>query len=144
MKPKKYDLLQLEEIARTALNRILAKSIEEKKEYGGMIYASNGRCSAMPPRTQGLPTTVNVGQREPNCSCPPGTTPVAYYHTHPTYSVGGLKFDYNLLDDDDKNVAKDYSLDAAFLGTLDGSFFKYDCQQDKTIPLQGRLKNTSG
>jgi hypothetical protein len=39
-------------------------------------------------------------------------------------------------------VARDHNLDAAYLGSLDGSFFKFDCRENKVIPLPGRLKNT--
>ena len=139
---RKTDLVGLDKVARQALNDILAESIEMRKEYGGMIYMEAGTYKAMPPRTQDLPTTVNVGQYEPNCSCPAGTMPVAYYHTHPTYSVAGFKGKYNEFSDEDKDVARDHNLDAAYLGSLDGSFFRYDPHLDKTFPLQGRLKNT--
>jgi hypothetical protein len=134
---------QMDHAARRALNRILGKSIEERKEYGGMIYEQHGLYQAMPPRTQGNPTTVNVGQDLPNCGCPPGTTPVAYYHTHPTYSVAGVKADYNVFDDDDKDVAIDHDLIAAYAGTLDGSFLKFDCKSKKITTLQPGLKNTT-
>ena len=133
---------QMDQVARQALNQILAKSIEERKEYGGMIYNRNGLCVAMPPRTQGNPTTVDVGQRLPNCGCPPGTNPVAYYHTHPTHSVAGLKADYNVFDDDDKSVVVDFKLEAGYAGTLDGTFLKFDRQSGKVSTLSPKLKNT--
>ena len=133
-----------EQVAREALNGILATSIESRKEYGAMICGrSDGSCVAMPPRTQGDPTKIDVGQREPNGSCLPGTTPVAYYHTHPTYSVAGLKADYGEFSSDDIGVADDFSIDA-YLGTLDGSFLKYDCRKrGKPALLRGKLKNTT-
>jgi hypothetical protein len=135
------NILQLDQVARMALNKILAQSIAERKEYGGMIYMKGKVLIAMPPRTQGDPTTVDVGQHDPNCSCPPRTTPVAYYHTHPTYSVGGVKADFNEFSPEDMDVAKDHDLVAAYVGTLDGSFLKYDRKSDKTIPMSGKLKN---
>jgi Domain of unknown function (DUF4329) len=137
------NMSQLDQIARMALNKVLAQSIIERKEYGAMIYLNGKSVIAMPPRTQGDPTTVDVGQHEPNCSCPPGTTPVAYYHTHPTYSVGGVKADFNEFSPEDMEVAKDYGLAAAYAGTLDGSFLKYDPKTDKTIVLSGKLNNAS-
>jgi len=76
------------------LNASLWNSIEERRESGGMIYTRGGNCFAMPPRALTDPTRVDAGQREPNCGCPSGTTPIAYYHTHPTYSVAGLKAHY--------------------------------------------------
>ncbi len=137
------NVLQLDQIARMVLNSILAQSIAERKEYGGMIYMKGKSLVAMPPRTQGDPTMVDVGQHAANCSCPPGTTPVAYYHTHPTYSVGGMKADFNEFSPEDKDVAKDYGLVAAYVGTLDGSFLKYDRKSDKTVAMPGKLNNAT-
>lgn len=132
----------LDNAAREALNGILGTSVQEIKEYGAMIYMEGNIYKTMPPRTQGDPAKVDVGQHEPNCGCPPGTIPVAYYHTHPVFQIAGMKGRYNEFSDEDKDVARDHNLDAAYLGSLDGSFFKFDCQQNKTIPLPGRLKNT--
>ena len=139
----KTNAIGLDKAAREALNDILGRSVEERKEYGGMIYAEGGVYKAMPPRSQGDPTRVDVGQREPNCSCPAGTMPVAYYHTHPTYKIAGMTGEYNKFSDDDKDVARDFNLDAAYLGSLDGGFYKYDRHADKVVPLPGRLKNTT-
>jgi hypothetical protein len=142
MAGRKTSAIGLDNVARKALNEILATSVQEIKEYGGMIYMEGGVCKAMPPRTQKDPTRVDVGQHEPNCSCPAGTIPVAYYHTHPVYEIAGMQGKYNEFSDDDKDVAREHGLDAAYLGSLDGSFFKFDCKQDKVIPLGGGLKNT--
>ena len=139
---RKTSVIGLDIIARKALNEILATSIEERKEYGGMIYMEGATYKAMPPRTQRDPTKVDVGQDDPNCGCPFGTIPVAYYHTHPTYSVAGFKGRYNEFSDEDKSVALDHHLDAAYLGSLDGSFFRFDCQTKQPVRLPGRLKNT--
>jgi len=136
------DSHQMDQVARQALNKILATSIVQRKEYGGMIYEKDGYCFAMPPRTQGNPTTVDVGQRLPNCGCPPGTKPVAYYHTHPTYSVAGMTADYNVFDDPDKDVVLDYNLEAGYAGTLDGTFLKFDRKSGKVSTLLPKLKNT--
>jgi hypothetical protein len=108
-----------------------------------MIYLEDGKYHAMKPRTQGFGNTVNVGQWEPNRSCPDGTTPVAYYHTHPNFSAGKIPMQYNEFSPEDKGLANDIKLDA-YLGTLDGSFLMYDPILNKVIPLTGRLKNTSG
>ena len=132
----------IEKVARKALNGILAQSITERKEYGGMIYQQDGNYFANQPRTQGFGNTVNVGQYEPNRGCPDGATAVAYYHTHPNFSAGGIAMKYNEFSPEDKDLAKDMKLDA-YLGTLDGSFFLYDPKIDKTIKLPGALVNTS-
>ncbi len=143
MDGRRTSTIGLDRAAREALNGILGKSVQEMKEYGGMIYMEGGLYKAMPPRTQGNATTVDVGQREPNCSCPAGTMPVAYYHTHPTYKIAGMTGNYNEFSDEDKDVARDFNLDAAYLGSLDGSFFRWDRVADKVTKLPGRLKNTT-
>jgi hypothetical protein len=131
-----------EEAARKALNRILACSISRRKEYGAMICRKAGKYVALKARTQDEPNKVDVGQNEENCGCPPGATPVAYYHTHPLYSQAGMKADYNEFSDEDIGVANDHKIDA-YVGTLDGSFLKYDYKLGKpALRLRGRLKNS--
>jgi hypothetical protein len=137
-----YDPKDLDAVAFAALNAILVTSINSIKEWGGMLYVKNGKCVAMEAVSQAEPNKVDVGQDKENCSCPPGTTPVAYYHTHPVYQIAGFKGDYNKMSDEDKAVAKDHTLDAAYLGTVDGSFFKYIVEKDTTIKFKDRLKNT--
>lgn len=132
----------IEKVAKAALNKILAKSITERREYGGMIYELDGIYHANDPRTQGFGNTVNVGQYEPNKGCPKGSTPVAYYHTHPNFSAGSIPMKYNEFSDEDKDLARDLKLDA-YLGTLDGSFFMFDPTIDKPIKLPGVLINTT-
>lgn len=132
----------IEKVARAALNKILSKSISQRSEYGGMIYLQDGAYHATDARTQGYGNTVNVGQYEKNRSCPEGSTPVAYYHTHPNFSAGGIAMQYNEYSDEDKDLARDLNLDA-YLGTLDGSFLLYDPKTDKAIKLPGALVNTS-
>ena len=101
-----------------------------------------GKYVALKARTQDEPNKVDVGQNEENCGCPPGATPVAYYHTHPLYSQAGMKADYNEFSDEDIGVANDHKIDA-YVGTLDGSFLKYDYKLGKpALRLRGRLKNS--
>jgi len=138
----KISPVAVDNAARAALNECLARSIEKTAEYGGMIYLQGGVPIAKPAVTQGDRNKVDVGQNEPNCGCPHGTTPIAYYHTHPVYEKGGFHFEYNNFDDEDKNVVIDHDLDAGYLGSLDGSFFKFDRKQNRVFLLPGRLKNT--
>ena len=133
--------INMERAARTALNTNLAKSISKRWEYGGMIYLQDGTYSFTEARTREYGNTVNVGQLEPNRSCPEGSTPVAYYHTHPNIKVGEFSREYNKFSDEDKQLAQDIS-PYAYLGTLDG-FFVYDYRNDETTHIPGRrLKNT--
>lgn len=133
---------RMDDVARAALNGILKLSIQRRKEYGGMIYRDRDGYAATEPRTQDLPTTVDVGVHEANHGCPEGTTPVAYYHTHPTYSVGGVKADFESFSQEDKNVASDNGLASAYVGTLDGSFLRYDVKLNKVTKLPGGLRNS--
>ena len=132
----------IEQVAREALNKILGRSISERSEYGGMIYMKTGVYIATEPRTQGYGNTVNIGMSEPNRGCPVNTTPVATFHTHPNYLAAGLEMTYNEFSDEDKFMSKDSGLDA-YLGTLDGSFFRYDQKQAKALRLSGKLRNSS-
>ena len=133
--------IALEKVARDTLNSILGKSISKRTEYGGMIYFLEGQYYAKEPR-EGYGNTVDIGQREPNCGCPEGSKPVAYYHTHPNFSAGGLTMKYNEFSPEDIDIAKDFKLDA-YLGTLDGSFFVYDHATNKVSKLKGPLNNAT-
>ena len=135
---------QLDEVARRALNQILVESIEHKIEYGGMICKSGSDYIALEPRTQHDPASVDVGQHQANAGCPPDTKPVAIYHTHPSYSVAGMKADYNAFSENDVDIPTELGLEAIYAGTLDGSFLKYDTKTGKARRLEGKLKNTSG
>lgn len=136
--------MAMDNAARVALNSCLATSIEKPAEYGGMIYAMQGQILAKPPITQGNPNTVDVGSHAPNCGCPPGSTPVAYYHTHPIASRAGMTGEYNEVSDQDMDVVTDNKLQAGYVGTLDGSFIKFGPDLPKPVVLPGKLKNTTG
>jgi hypothetical protein len=132
----------MDNCARDALNKILGTSINKRSEYGGMIYLQNGKYGFTDARTQGYGNTVNVGQYEPNRSCPEGSTPVAYYHTHPNIKAGGFSMEYNEFSPEDISLAKDLGL-PAYMGSLDGSFWVYDPQVGKPVKLKERLVNTT-
>jgi hypothetical protein len=131
-----------DKVAKDVLNSILVTSIEHKSEYGGMIYMLRGVYHATDPVTQGDPVQVDVGLDRPNKGCPEHSIPVAYYHTHPTFSVAGMRGEYGTFSsDEDLGLARSNHIDA-YLGTLDGSFLKYEYKADRILRL-GRLKNTS-
>jgi len=134
--------LLVDNTAREALNKILGTSINSRSEYGGVIYLQDGKSSYTEARTQGYGNTVNVGQYEPNRGCPEGSTPVAYYHTHPNIKAGGFKMEYNKYSPEDIALAEDMGLDA-YMGSLDGTFWVYDLRLKKPIKLHGQLINTT-
>ena len=78
--------INLEQMARALLAAVLPRSIKEKIEYGAVICKNNrtDQLSATKLRSStDSDNTVDVGLSEPNCGCPEGTSPVAFYHTHP-------------------------------------------------------------
>ena len=53
-----------------------------------------------------------------------------------------MKADYNEFSDEDIGVANDHRIDA-YVGTLGGSFLKYDYKLGtQALRLRGRLKNS--
>lgn len=48
---------------------------------------------------------------------------------------------YNEFRDDDVAITQDHRIDG-YLGTIDGSFFKFDFKSKKLSRLPGKLKNT--
>jgi len=134
----------MDKVARIALQAILLESITYKREYGGMIYRDGEIYKALKARTSYEACKVDVGVHGPNHGCPEGTQPVAYYHTHTAESVGGFKGKYNEFSQEDKNVVKDNGLLFAYLGSLDGTFLRYDLKLDKPDEIKPRLRNTDG
>jgi hypothetical protein len=125
---------RLDEFARDQLQAVLPASIVSGFESGAVICRAfgSGALSATPVRTGKVKHTVSVGTDLPNCGCPAGTTPVAYFHTHPSAAgtsatQGGTVA--KSFSDDDLDVAKDYGL-IAYVATRDGSMWRYDPPRD--------------
>lgn len=134
--------LLIDNCAREALNKILGTSIVERSEYGGMIYLQDGKYAYTKAVTQGYGNTVNVGHREKNRSCPEGSTPVGYYHTHPNIQAGKIPMEYNKYSEEDISLAEELGL-LAYMGSLDGTFWVYDPKVKKPIEIAGKLVNTT-
>jgi hypothetical protein len=121
----------LETQARALLAAVLPRSIRERREYGAVMCRNNstGALSATRLRSSSdSDSAVDVGLSEPNCGCPEGTTPVAFYHTHPHDRIVGangsvLHFDQD-FSDIDRRLANDQQI-VAFLGSYDGKFRRY-------------------
>lgn len=134
--------LLIDNTARDALNKIMGTSIVKRAEYGGMIYLQDGKYFYTKARTQGYGNTVNVGHREPNRSCPEGSQPVGYYHTHPNFQAGKIPMEYNKYSDEDISLAEELGL-LAYMGSLDGTFWVYDPKVKKPVEISGKLINTT-
>jgi len=123
----------------------LPKSVHEEREYGGVFYR-NSR-SGMIKQTgpfQGArhENSVDIGTDKANLGCPPGTVPVAWYHTHPFDEAAGLHFEAKEFIDHDKAISDDNRI-PGFLGVFDGSFWRYDpapgADQVWTDPTTGKI-----
>lgn len=133
----------VDQAAFDALNAILGLSIKRRREYGGMIYLLDGEAKATEARTDDQISSVDVGHTGLNKGCPAGTTPMAYFHTHPVAVYERRRVDYNAYSPDDKQIAVDYELDA-YMGSVDGSFMVFRYKKGiaaKPEKLPGRLKN---
>ena len=125
------ELSRLDEFARDQLQIVLPPSIASGFEKGAVICRdlASGKLSSTKVNTGTVKHTVTVGTALPNCGCPDGTTPVAYYHTHPSKAgevanTPGATVATG-FSDDDLDVAKDYGL-IAYVAGRDGSMWRYD------------------
>lgn len=130
-KSTQTDQQRLDEFARDQLQEVLPASIASGFESGAVICRAlaSGALSATRVRTGTVKHTVDVGTALPNCGCPAGTTPVAYFHTHPS-PAGAVAATPGAtvaksFSDDDIDVAKDYGL-IAYVAGRDGTMWRYD------------------
>jgi hypothetical protein len=103
--------------AKSVLKKINPTSIQENREYGGMIYQNkNGTFSHTKPIKGGIDGVDPGGPQ----ACPRGTKPVAYYHTH-----GGPdpRYDSEHFSGADINYANHYGIDG-YVGTPGGRLGK--------------------
>jgi hypothetical protein len=133
---------RIEEFALRMLRQVLRKSLHggpdgRPREWGGMIYVDNRNAGPAGNGPLGFtryegdsPIHVSVHDKEPNRGCPPGTTPVAWYHTHPTAEMvtnGGDYFTTRWREfiDGDKELSDKYLL-PGYVATWDQRFWRYD------------------
>jgi len=126
-----------DDAARHALSNCNHQSIKENKEYGGCIYKGTGG------KYYYTGPIIRTHQDPAHAPIPPGTTPVADYHTHGDYSVqdsegkaiatGDPKQDWFNSDhfstgEKENNGAKAqrHAGYRGYLGTPSGKFRKYD------------------
>lgn len=142
---------KVEAAARKFLNEVLPKSCNGvPTEYGGIIHVDNttGAIGQKGP-IEGDGTSVSIRQWEENMGCPEGTTPMAWYHTHPHYPrpEKGLTYAFREFIGNDKSISDEYKI-PGYLGVIDGSFWRYDPPargggpKGNFVPLNGKLKTT--
>ncbi|WP_376098425.1 DUF4329 domain-containing protein [Roseomonas sp. CCTCC AB2023176] len=133
------DGMRLENHVFERLRDLLPTSIATRTELGAVVCrARDGGLSDAEVKV-GLGNTVDIGQREPNCGCPAGTTPVAFWHTHPVELFGtgpGTMHGEADFSPPDLDIADDLGI-PAFLGSWDGHFRRYDPVPRKSVALPG-------
>jgi hypothetical protein len=150
-KARSADEAKVEEAARQFLNEVLPQSCNgTPTEYGGIIWINKatGEIGQKGPMHE-PGNSVSIRQWEPNRGCPDGTTPMAWYHTHPHYPQPkkGRTYAYREFKDNDKNISDDYEL-TGYLGVVDGSFWRYDPPargggpDGSFVRLNGKLNTT--
>ena len=108
-------------VAALRAGKAFAESQLNQQEHGGVIYRDGkGRIASTDTRISDATDSVDIGVRDANASCPAGTLPVAYWHTHPLAVDPLTKAPRKQLEGDeafssgDVDVAKQYQL-AAFV-----------------------------
>ncbi len=127
--------IKVENAARALLKGVLKQSIDDRREFGGVIYRfdSTAKIGWTGPFRGYASGRVDVRQDEENRGCPAGTAPVAWYHTHP------VKEFYNLHNGElitmhaewDKFIGGDEELSInwsliGYVATFDRRFWRYD------------------
>jgi hypothetical protein len=116
--------------ARQATNDVIVQSIYQNREFGGMIYRNpNGTYSYTTPIDG-----VNPGG--PN-SCPTGTTPKAYYHTH---GACDRAYDSENFSPDDITYANHHGIDG-YLGTPNSAlkYYNQSTGAESALPPVGMI-----
>lgn len=125
-----FDLTTLDRFAKARLDEILPGSIATGMEKGAVICRDpcTGALTTTAVRTGETKHSVAVPTYEKNCGCPERTTPVAYYHTHPSAAGSQTAVAGNRVasdfSDDDKDIARDHGL-IAYIAQRDGRMWRY-------------------
>lgn len=160
--------ITVEEYARKILTPLIKLSVDDQREYGGVIYrnVSTGELGKTGPFKGDSPTNVDVKvwapkgktQKEWNAGCPAGTKPVAWYHTHPVEVVmthGGVLMhaNWDKFEGGDVLISDSLML-TGYVATWDRQLWRYDFPkpamyngelvpsadaQGTFVPLNGKL-----
>lgn len=131
--------MTVEAYARQILAPLITKSVDDKREYGGVIYryVSSGDLGSTGPFKGDSPIHVDVRvwapkgktQKEWNVGCPKGSEPVAWYHTHPVKVVmtrdGLMHADWDKFEGGDKLISDSFLL-TGYVATMDRQLWRYD------------------
>lgn len=123
--------MAIEQFSRALLASIIDQSVATKIEYGGVIFRRSHSKTLGATLAMGFsPTGVDIGVWHKNRGCPENTTPVAWYHTHPTVSVVTLDFGvvetaWQEFIGGDSLISDSFQL-PGYVGTMDRRFWRYD------------------
>jgi hypothetical protein len=128
---------RIERYAIKQLGSILCYSLAANPpiEWGGVIYrwdaAGRGHTAGQLDHTgyfisEGSSINVNVGQDKPNCGCPEGSTPVAWFHTHPRKETKDhVQLGWDQFVEGDVYVSDNWGI-PGYVATMDGRVWRYD------------------
>jgi hypothetical protein len=139
-----------DEAAEKALNKYNSQSIEENREYGGLIYKdADGQYG----HTDGIRGSIDGVSPWSGEAIPSGTDEVGYWHKHGNYSkmengklvpTGNKNADWYDSDnfspqdiDVANEMAKEKSEYKGYVGTPGGEFKGYDAKTGKQYKLEG-------
>ncbi len=120
--------------AHDAVSDVNPTSISTSTEYAGMIYQNPDGTFSYTPPNRGSNDGANPGGPS---SCPSGTTPTDYYHTHGSADPG---YDNDNFSNADKDYGNHYNVDG-YLGTPSGDLKHYD-HSSGTISTIGKVPIT--
>lgn len=134
--------IKIENAARSLLKGVLKQSVDDRREYGGVIYreGASGKIGSTGPFRGYASGRVDVHQDDENRGCPAGTTPVAWYHTHPVeefYSLQNgvlttLHAEWDKFIGGDEDLSINWNL-IGYVATFDSRFWRYDPPASKMI-----------
>ncbi|GGJ10085.1 DUF4329 domain-containing protein [Neoroseomonas lacus] len=110
------------------LRHIIAWSVKEQKEYGGVIYldTASGEIRANGPLSATTSAnTVYVGQNEVNLGLPATQRPLAWYHTHPLTEMNGWHFEWDKFEGGDYRLSTTRRI-PGYVCTMDGWIWRFD------------------
>ncbi|MFM9883262.1 MAG: DUF4329 domain-containing protein [Burkholderiales bacterium] len=140
--------IKIEEYARRLLAGLIVQSVEEGIEYGGVICRNNAtgllRTTGPFKGYSGANVDIGVWTKE-NCGCDDGTTPVAWYHTHPTTEImtrdGLMHMLWDEFIEGDKLISDGFLI-PGYVGTMDRRFWRYD--PPPSVMFEGKPVVTEG
>lgn len=120
--------VRVETAAIFLLRHIIAWSVKEQKEFGGVIYldTASGQIRATGPvSAESSANTVYIGQDKINLGLPATLKPLAWYHTHPLTEMNGWHFEWDKFEGGDYAISTSRQI-PGYVCTMDGAMWRFD------------------